>query len=355
MPDAMETPQVDTGSAPPGDPRELCGWARRALDAGEAAPALAQWRGAGEPARQDPAVSVAIALLEAELEQWTSVRDRVVPVLETARENSLAGGLRALAAFHLGERLTAADLFARHGLFAAFPLVRLFIRAFAMEVRRHPDRYPWPGAETDPAAADVLAVPIDEKLVRPSLWKRFFHGGGLGPDSDARALVLQGDRALMAGNLAKALGCFQAAARHDPENWMARMAAALCLLEQGRFEQAADELIDLLGVHPDVPNLASAAAWGLLHLEDYETALEILATLTPAGPDDWGLHYIASLAFLGLGKREKSDQMLREALGPYFLDTWEQFVMPLFHRVTTGLRAEERGGTEKSDETEGRS
>lgn len=401
---------------PPREARALCSWAREALRLERVDEALDLWRKAGEPDRSHPAVAVAIALLEAEAGQWASVRDRVRPVLDAAHENPLAGGLAALAAYHTGDLKSAVSLFDTHGLFAAFPLVRLFIHSFALEVLHHRERFPWPGrdfpthpstSQKDPAVSRAGGVPSESEselntarrsgnpggfeirdlrferkceektghknaqkaqesggkssqemktsdeigadpaqpaALRPPFWKRFAHGGGLGPDSDARALVIEGDDLLQQGDLAGALRRFESALHHDPKNWMAAMAAGLCRIELGDFETAANDLVELLGRNPDVPNLGSAAAWGLLHLGEYNQALEILSTLAPAGPDDWGQHYIAALAFLGLDRRAESDRLLRQALGPFFLDTWEQFILPLFHRVAVGLSARTAGG-----------
>jgi hypothetical protein len=273
----------------------------------------------------------------------------------------------ALAAWHLGNPADAAERFDRHGLFAAFPLVRLFLWTFAPDVRTQPERYPWPGAESEiPADTEIPAdLEQDEPEVKwpgsehesdvlPPLWKRLIRGGGFGTDSAARALVTEGDEALSRGHLKTALGYFLAAARADPENWMARMAVGLCRLELGDYNRAADELTQLLSEKPDVPNLASAAAWALLHQGACHRALEILSTLTPAGPDDWGMHYIAAQCFQELGQPNHADRLLREALGPFFLDTWEQFVLPLYHRVHAALQLQaDRAAIESESTAEG--
>lgn len=344
MTQVLDSGTDSTLSPPPKEARAVCEWARHALDKGWSSDALSLWHKSGEPGATHGAVAVAVALLEADLGRWDSVRRRASDVLVQERENPLAGGLAALAAFHTGDRAEAALLFQRHGLFAAFPLVRLFVHSFAEEVRRRPDRYPWPGANSKsvPAASargsgSATTSSSDESALRPALWRRLVHGGGFSRHSEARALIVQGDKALVEGDLSTALRCFQQAARLDPANWMARMAAALCLLEISEIQQAAGELTALLGEHADVPNLASAAAWALVHLGEHRRALEVLSTLSPAGPDDWGMHYIAALAFRGLDRPAEADRMLRQALGPYFLDTWEQFVLPLFHRVVAGL------------------
>jgi tetratricopeptide (TPR) repeat protein len=357
MSDKADTMPPASSPAPAGDKQDLCEWACRALREGRSAEALGQWRAAGAPAENDPAFAVAVALLEAEVGDWASVLRRCRAVLGVASDNPLAGGLAGLAAYYTGNLEEAVRQFRTHGLFAAFPLVRLFIWSFAEEVYRQPWKYPWPGSEeaggreeketTGSAAAETIpAREPDGTAPRPGLWKQVLRGGGVGAGARCRALLCEADSALRRNDLMEALACFRQASRENPSHWMSRMAVGFCLLESGRIEEGAEILFSLLGDHPELPPVVSATAWACHALGRTDDALDLLETLHPAGPDDWGMNYLGALCFYATGRTGEADVLLRQALGPYFLDTWEQYVQPLFHRVVFAL---ERRSTAPAD------
>lgn len=333
-----------SSSTLPHDTLGLCDWARTALRDGHAAEALEHWRAAGCPAENDPAFAVVVALLEAERGDWNSVLARCQKILGVCADNPLAGGLAGLAAYHTGNPGEAVRRFRSHGLFAAFPLVRLFLWTFAEEVYRQPWKYPWPGGEggrdagEKSAGGGADATCNDGGAVgRPGLWKQLARGGGVGAGARCRALLVEADQALRRNDLPHALACFRQASTEDPRHWMSRMAVGFCLLELGRIEEGADILFALLGDHPDLPPVLSATAWACHALGRTDEALDLLETLQPAGPDDWGIYYLGALCLRAKGQTHEADVLLRQALGPYFLDTWEQYVQPLFQRVVFSL------------------
>lgn len=339
-------PAAPSSSSPtlPQDTLGLCDWARTALREGRAAEALEHWQAAGCPAENEPAFAVVVALLEAEQGDWASVLARCQKVLGVSADNPLAGGLAGLAVYHTGNPGEAVRLFRSHGLFAAFPLVRLFIWTFAEEVYRQPWKYPWPGGGGVQAAGQkstdgTADATCNDGVVagQPGVWKQLVRGAGLGAGARCRALLVEADHALRRNDLPHALACFRQASTEDPRHWMSRMAVGFCLLELGQIEEGANILFALLGDHPDLPPILSATAWACHALGRTEEALDLLETLHPAGPDDWGMNYLGALCLRATGRAHEADVLLRQALGPYFLDTWEQYVQPLFHRVLFAL------------------
>ncbi len=324
----------------------LCAWMRGELQAGRAAEALRHWEDTGNPLSDSCAVLVTASLLAAETGRWGKAREWTFRVLAREPENPMAAGLGALAAFHSGDLPESARLFKRHGLFAATPLVRLFLWTFAERVRMDPSRYPWqdglPTSDSSKEPASPAPGPdSDSSVQRPiiSLWRQLILGGGVGQAARAKVMTREADRHFMRRELAQARRAYLEAAALTPEEWIPPMAAEFCRIDAGgsEAETARAKLIEIASRFPDVPLVASASAYACYASGRFREGLALLSTLSPAGPDDWGANYLSALCLKSLGREREADQALRIALGPFFIDTWEQFVMPLFARVIRGL------------------
>jgi tetratricopeptide (TPR) repeat protein len=82
-------------------------------------------------------------------------------------------------------------------------------------------------------------------------------------------------------------------------------------------------------------------AWTLHEVGEHAEALRALSTIRPDGPFDLGAHYLAAVCWLMLGNDRNYQKAMEEALGPYFIDSWEQLVHPFVQRVGEWLK---RGG-----------
>lgn len=306
-------------------PARRCGWLRGALRCERPLDALQRWEAEGL-VRLDPAEAVTLALLEAEAGRWDRARALAGEALAATPENPLAAGVAGIADYQLGDLRGAGRHLNRHGLFAAFPLVRLFVWTFAEPLRLHPERFP---AETGDS--------LNAQEPRVSALEALVFGGGLGPAARARALTRRGDREFLRGRLAHAERAYEAAARACPEEETAALAHALLQIERGERLAPTRRLTALLASQPDSPALTAAAAYGWYHLGEFRRALALLATLTPAGPDDWGAYYLGALCLRALGENARAGAALEVALGPFFLDTWELFIQPMFRRALASL------------------
>lgn len=85
-------------------------------------------------------------------------------------------------------------------------------------------------------------------------------------------------------------------------------------------------------------------AWSLHEAGRNDEALRLLSVVLPEGPDDWGSHFVASVCWLMKRDDVKFRHALDMALGPYFIDTWEQILRPFVERVAKWLLEGGRSG-----------
>ncbi len=86
-------------------------------------------------------------------------------------------------------------------------------------------------------------------------------------------------------------------------------------------------------------------AWALHEGGLHEDALGVLSLVHPEGPEDYGSHYVACLCWLMLarggteGATGRAREAFAEAIGPFYIDTWEHLLKPFVGTVGRWLRA----------------
>ncbi|CAN5448925.1 hypothetical protein BH09SUM1_BH09SUM1_06090 [soil metagenome] len=169
----------------------------------------------------------------------------------------------------------------------------------------------------------------------------------LGDRYAARAVA-----AYQSGKLPDAIRLFQRAREVRPlsEEITANLAYLYLLAGRGAealplLEAAAVRAMDKFDRAKDAellpqPDTVVCLAWSLHEAGEHRKALELLSGIRPEGPDDWGSHFVAAVCWLMLGDEKHYSDALRAALGPYFIDTWEQLLRPFVMATGEWLREE---------------
>jgi tetratricopeptide (TPR) repeat protein len=80
-------------------------------------------------------------------------------------------------------------------------------------------------------------------------------------------------------------------------------------------------------------------AWAVHEAGRHEEALHLLSAVHPEGPEDLGAHFVAAVCWLMLDRQNEFRQCFRIAMTKYFIDTWEQLMLPFIHRVGAWMKA----------------
>lgn len=264
-------------------------------------------------------------------------------VLERQPENPVARLHRGLVHFKLGDRKAAAADFQAGPL---FPHPGWLKRALSLFWPLHFDHPEIMGfAEPEPAGPMPLQDEASRLLANPESI----------PSRESRALAAKMDKRAvkfyLKGKVREALRLGETAHALDPANIDYLNDMAWFLLRLGRgpearalFEPQIEEAIAKYRERPGrdrLPhfNLLAAWAWSLHECGEHRGALAVLSTMRPQGPDDYLGHLIAALSWAMLGEDKKADLAFDKALGPFFLDTWQQFLQPFFQSLFAWLEA----------------
>lgn len=82
-------------------------------------------------------------------------------------------------------------------------------------------------------------------------------------------------------------------------------------------------------------------AWALHEAGRHEEALQLLSAVQPEGPEDLGAHFVAAICWLALGREAEYREAFHLATTTYFIDTWEQLLLPFIHQVADWLGRQE--------------
>jgi len=264
-------------------------------------------------------------------------------VLARDPQNPVASNHLALTKFKTGDASGAAKILQDNPLFPQFGFLERFLHLF------------WPLRATTGIA---VATYGDEK--KPALSAEFArfeeHRDRVSPRQKkklAKALMDHCSDDFFGGHYvsARTLAERALAVVPDAEDYILTN-CAFALLD-GRLQEALEKSEPLFAtilaeltkdpslaprVPADVIMIRAAAMHGLGR---HEEALRLISTVAPMGPDDWGSHFFAAMSWHALGNRENARDALKVALGPFFLDTWENQVQPFLLKTRSWLRTEE--------------
>ncbi len=290
------------------------------------------------------------------------------------RENPVARGHLALTLFQLGERAESAKLFRDSVLFPHAGFLRRFLEVF------------WPlrfETSLGKPAKQEFQVPQKAKALWQTALERLqhFQPDELEPNADARFLAqlsdlgwrlftkegrrinqirTAGDKLsaiaideFFKGRRRSALEVFSYAHDVRPLNQKITEHLAYLLLLDGRPEEAEKLLEDLIQnaitrfdqdrSEQDLPQPDAIVCYAWCRHEQgfHGEAIKLLSAVYPEGPEDYGSHFVAAMSWLMLGRSDEFRAALSQALGPYFIDTWEQIVRPFIATTLLWLETPE--------------
>lgn len=264
-------------------------------------------------------------------------------VLARDPQNPVAASHLALAKFKTGDALGAANIFDAHPLFPQFGFLERFLHLF------------WPlRATTDIAAATYGE---DKKPALSADFARFeAHADRVSKRQKkklAKALMNECSKDFFNRHYVSARTLAQRALAviPDGEDYIITNCAFAMLdgrtqdaleLSEPLFQIVVGELTKDPSLSGNVPaDVIMIRAAAMHALGKHEEALRLISTVAPMGPDDWGSHFFAAMAWHALGNRENARAAMQIALGPFFLDTWENHVQPFLLKTRSWLRTPE--------------
>lgn len=262
-------------------------------------------------------------------------------VLARDGQNAPARLHRALARFALGDAAGAAADLDGGPLFPHREWLGRFLRLF------------WPMQFDRPAIHRAAWDAESPGAAGPEARLAARLAAGTGPLSpgERRAMARQLPDLFLKDRWGEAWAAVEAALGRDPADSEARAFAAFFQLNRGEW-QAAAEFLDpaveealarFLETREEFdlpsPDLLVEYAWRLHQEGRHHEALAVLATVRPAGPDDYQAHILAAMCWTTLGRRAEADAALAACLDDYFLDSWDLVVRPFIRKVAAWLRA----------------
>lgn len=264
-------------------------------------------------------------------------------VLARDPQNPVAANHLALAKFKMGDAPGAAKIFDEAPLFPQFGFLERFLHLF------------WPLRVTTDIAASVYGE--DKKPAMSAEFARYeAHADRVSNRQKkklAKALMNECSKDFFNRHYSSARTLARRALTivPDGEDYIVTNCAFAILdgrtqdaleLSEPLFNNVVAELTKdpslVRNVPPDVVMIRAAAMHAL---GKHEEALRLISRVGPMGPDDWGSHFFAAMSWHALGNRENARDALQIALGPFFLDTWENHVLPFVLKTRAWLRSDE--------------
>jgi tetratricopeptide (TPR) repeat protein len=294
---------------------------------------------AAHDATRPPALTLR-ALARLGVADWSGALADLEAVLAAQPENAVAALHRVFPLHHLGRHAEAAALL-RGG--AVLMPHRDFLAQFVETF--------WPlhfttalGAPRAEVPAALLAPPQDPApgieptgnpiLALSRVLIALGSAGGraaLARQREANRRAAGGIRAYMAGDLGAALDHLARAHRAEPANEGTAANLAFALLAANQPAAALDVVLPHLA-EAALPDTIVSAGRALHHLGRQEEALRLLAVVEAEGPEDYYAHFARATCLLAQGNPAWRP-MLDTALDGYFIDTWEQMLVPFIRRV----------------------
>lgn len=268
-------------------------------------------------------------------------------VLALDEQNPVARNHLALARFRLGDAKGAADLLEGAPLFPQAGFLARFLDLF------------WPLRGTTGIARTNISEPGEVPF--SAEYARFeAHAEKVAPRLRRKLAGRMMDEGMIEfekGRFSSARTLFDRAAKVAPDMEDATCASVAMALIDGEAEEALDRIqpifaIVLAALEKDPgrvdevdPHFVSLLGSALHGVGRHGEALRVLAHARPAGPDDWGAHFVAAMCWNAIGRRADSRRLLAIALGPFFLPTWETAIRPFVLKTAKWLRTEEAAAT----------
>ncbi len=242
-------------------------------------------------------------------------------------DNHLAQNFLALTRYHQGAHAEALDMLASAGLCNNTEFLSRCSALFEKEIMDNPEQFPEPSTQYEEIVSSTL-YRLYDAFRNKTLLARFFKFFLL------RKCFHRATRLLTYGNYDGAVELLNFALTISPTNTDALSGIGVARYEQGEFEKAKDIFLGLLDDETYEPLMMVYLGLCYYRLEQYDAALALFERVADNKPEDFNANYYAALCYLAKGKRQEALRFFVRAYRHYFVDTSEQCLDKLLHRVS---------------------
>jgi len=272
---------------------------------------------------ENPSILLFLGILYYDLKRFPEAFTCFETCLEKQPANQLARNFSALALFAVGQKEEAIQSLKNEHLEHNIPFLCRLCALLESELHQSPCMLEERQSDLFSGQDQTIASPVSpEDRAPPGYFAR---------KSKMRSAI----KALNNKDYDTAGRLFLSLRSHNPMNATAIFGLVISLTEKGAYGKARDILLDYLDRKEGSlePHLVAWLGRLYILLGGYERGIALLKSICVEGPVDYNINYYLGLAYLFLKKTELAFHHFDRAFRFYYVDTLEDCLLPLVHKV----------------------